>query len=497
MSAAVMLSSCLKDKGNYDYTDLPTLYVDTVGEQVNFQVYQNATVNIQPKVVFEGDATKLEYLYFIHGNNPQTHDTISREKNLSYVANKAPGTYTVRLEVKQEDGTRAFMPFTIQVLPAFSSGWMVLYEKNDNPGSSEIDIIRSSRFITGATDTVYQEAYSAYNENKVLSGTPRSILYRTSSPDILVATSATAISLQRTDLRQLQTLESMFVYPLPPVSSLEAFHLGSFGDHFLFANKSVYWSNAGLFVGEMTITGGVEIAPFIFPMFGRSGGVYDQKTRRFLTIPQFSSILSPFASARGTTQSDGAIRPPLFDLNNIGKDILFLDKTAGRNVTSNDAYKLAVFKDISGPGRYVYIFDTQLPATDPGVKLLNITSAPEIQNALFYATPNVGRMVMYGTDRTVYGFVYSNLDNTFSSPAPVFTAPNGEVITDMKLHKTTNTAGGVSTEPRNMFIATWNDAAKTGYVYHFTVNEAEGTIVSSGEKWQVDGKIGAMALKAG
>lgn len=495
LSAFVVMTSCVKDKGNYDYIDLPELYIDTVGQQVSFQVYQNATLRINPKVEYTGDASKLKYLYFIHGSTPQAFDTISTEKNLEYVVTKAPGTYTMRLEVIAENGVRAFMPYRFEVLPAFSSGWMVLYERADNPGTSEIDIIRSPRFVTGATDTVYRATYSAYNE-KTLPGTPRSILYRTSSPDILVATSQTAVSMQRTDLRELQTFEMLFAYPPPPNTSLNQILVGSFGDHFLFANNAGYWATSGLFVGELTISGGVELAPFIYPMFGRAGGVFDKKKRRFLMAQQWTNVMLAYPDATGTPQAGQPNKPPLFNLNNIGRDLLFVDKTAGRNATTNDAYKLAIFKDISGPGRYVYIFDTQLADTDPGVKLLDITSAPEIQDALFYATPNVGRMVMYGTSEKVYGFIYSNIDDSYTTPAPLFTAPAGEVITDMKLYKTTNTAGGLETEPRDFFVATWNESLKKGYVYHFKVDEAAGAINSTGSKWTVDGKIGAMYFKA-
>lgn len=496
---AVFLSSCLKDKGNYTYKELPQFYIDTVGQPVSFQVNQNGVVKIDPKIVFDGDERKLKFLYFIHGADPRSHDTISTERNLNYKTDRAPGTYTIRLEVSQENGVTTFMPFTMQVLPAFSAGWMVMYESNDQPGSTDIDIIRSPKFLGSGADTVYRNAFSIYNE-KLLPGLPRDVYY--GGPGVMVSTTGTALSLDITDFKVMQSYEDLFPYPHPDPATHKTFMRMLNGQTYLIAGSTIYWSSGNVFVGEVLISGGgkLDLAPFIYPELGENGGFYDPATRRFLKHSQNSTFATAYPDAAGTVVN-GVTTPPLFNLNNIGKDILFVDKTAGRSVASNDAYKLAIFKDVNGAGRYVYVFDTGTESTNPGVKLLDITSAPEIQDAKFYATPNVGRMVMYATSTTLYGFTYSALGdyttagNVYNTPAPVFTAPAGEEITCLKLNKTINSASATTAEPRDLFIATWNAAAKVGHVYHFIVNEAEGKLISRNGVWTINGKVGAMGFK--
>ena len=83
VGVGLTVSSCLKDKGNYTYTNLPDFYIDTVGQQTSFQAYQNqGTVNINPKVVYAGDTSNLTYRYTLYASSGAI-DTLGTTKNLS------------------------------------------------------------------------------------------------------------------------------------------------------------------------------------------------------------------------------------------------------------------------------------------------------------------------------------------------------------------------------------------------------------------------------
>ncbi len=484
--SSAIFTACLKDKGNYDYTDLPAFYIDTVGAQTSFQVYQSAgLVVINPNVVFDGDINDLEYKYLLYASSGQV-DTLSTQKNLSTTISRLPGGYTIELEVKQKkNGIKAFMLYIVTVLPPLPSGWMVMYEKNGAPGKSEIDIIRSPLFITAtppATDTVYRDLYATWNNNQVLPGTPMSLWY--GGVGVYVLTSTTGVALQRTDFKKLQNFNEWFTFPAPNPPSPQGMFTGIGNAPTLISNNSVYWSTSNSFVGKLSVVGDYSAAPFFYPQFGQYGGFYDQLNRRFLIAGQFTSNAATYPNANGSAR---------FNLNNIGKDILFVERSAGVHSSPADAYKLAFFKDVSGNGRYVYVINTATPLT-PDIAMLDLTTAPDIQNAIHYAAGNIGNTAFYATDTKVYSFNYSTAASTYSTPVVGFTAPAGEVITSMKLYKSfTSTA--LTNDSRHMLIATWNAGTNAGKIYYVNVDATSGVISAPVKSWTIDGKVGTMAFK--
>ena len=103
-----------------------------------------------------------------------------------------------------------------------------------------------------------------------------------------------------------------------------------------------------------------------------------------------------------------------FNLNNIGKQVLFLDRGYGTDGT--DKYKYGFFKDVTGNGRYLYVIDTYTPLT-PDIGVVDISTAPNILNAKFFATGYLGPVIFYATTTTVYYAQYGS--NAISIPVAV------------------------------------------------------------------------------
>lgn len=492
LTAALLLNACYKDKGNYNYIQLPNFYVDTAGTTTSFSVIQNINnISITPKIVYGGNVTELKgqwRLYIANG----VFDTLSRNLKIDTVTNRAPGSYTLEFEATAPNGLKALMQYSITVLPpgAVLAGWMVAYERN---GGTDVDVIRAQNFMTAtvAQDTVYRNVYSS--RNGLLPGKPVAIYY-TSAALTHIYTTETGTSVQNADFRRAQEFWQLFAGTSPETYKPEGFSPGSFNGAILVNNSKILWSDALTYVGEVTPDAlGYEAAPFAYVHFGQQCGFFDKKNRRFLFLQQQTSVFSTFQNA------DPAAR---FNLNNIGKDILWIERGFGQNTPGNaDVYKYAFLKDITGNGRHLYVINTQQPSGRPDVAAVDISSAPEITAAKFYAASNLGPACFYGTGKTLYYFQVNTSANTISTPVTGFTAPAGEEITCVKLQKGIGTfgvssvvAGGI--DSKYMFIATWNEQAKTGKIYLYEVNVTSGQLSSLPLRvWDIAGKVGDMWYK--
>ncbi len=484
LAITVLFAACLKDEGNYDYIKLPDFRIDTVGQQTLFEVQQSLTpLVIHPKLVFDGDEADLTYLWRLYGGENK-FDTLSFERVLNAPISRPAGvTYTVELQVtKKSNNLSTLMRYQVSVVSALSSGWLVAYEKD---GGTDVDVIRAPEFISGVRDTVIRNVFSKAN-GSALPGTPVSVLYLSTTLSYLY-TSETGVKLQNTDFQKVQNFNQIFVGSVPQTIKPEGFWPGTFYRGALINDGDVYWMDSDVLIARVIVDDkGYEAAPFVYYNYAKFGGFYDQLNMRFLTIEQYSSQAGKYANAASSAR---------FNLNNIGKKLLFIER--GFGATSNDPHKYAFFKDVTGNGRYLYVISTSTPA-NPDIAAINISAAPNISDARFYAVGNLGPCAFYATSGTVYNFIIDYSGNTISSPVAGFKAPAGEEITCMKLFKgqgTTSGVGSINTanESKFMYVATWNGSEAR--VYLLGVNVTSGELTSPLKTWAVGGKVGDMNYK--
>lgn len=488
LAATVVFISCLKDKGNYEYIDLPRFYVDTAGVKTSFEVYQSqGNVTIDPKLVYDGNTADLTYQWRLYAANG-VFDTLSRKKTIDTVVTRPPGTYTLEFEAVQKSGIKALMQYTVVVLSPIPSGWMIAYE--NAAGNTDVDIVRSPEFITGARDTIMRAVYS-FRNGSALPGKPVSIAYFSTGLSHIYTTSG-GVKVQNTDFAFVQDFSQMFLLGTPPeVVKPEAFWLGTFNGGILVNNGSVYWPSEGSYVGKVTVDAkGYKAAPFVYSQYAKQGGFYDQLNMRFITIEQQTSQAATYANASPSAR---------FNLNNIGKELLFIERGFGQNPPpAADPYKYAFFKDLTGNGRYLYVINTQTPAT-PDVAAIDITAATDIQNAKFYAVGNLGPAAFYATASRVYYFQINASGNTISAPVTGFTAPAGEEITSMELLKGHGTFGAgapTAMDSKFMYIATWNQNQGKSKLYMYETNVTSGVMSAAPLKvWELSGKAIEMSYK--
>ena len=163
----VLITSCYKDKGNYDYTSIGDIEIS--GFEDDYSLIAGVdTLRILPEITTLYNESNLEYTWLIYDAGNEI-DTLSKEKNFEYVFGKS-GSFTLFFYVKNtENGYYVHTTATIESATMYSKGHYILKETAD--GNTDIDL------ITNSGDLVSNVLLLTQGEH--LSGAPRSmgILY--------------------------------------------------------------------------------------------------------------------------------------------------------------------------------------------------------------------------------------------------------------------------------------------------------------------------------
>lgn len=151
---ALSTASCYDDQGNYDYHELDAVAIDTTdaGIQPEYAIMRFDTLVLEPRVTFRGaevkaDEAPLDYTWTIFSATSGSGasaviDTIGSERKLNAVISRTGGNYFVQLTVQnRNDGIRQFWRVPVAVSEVFDGGWMVFYERTDQPGYSDLALI--------------------------------------------------------------------------------------------------------------------------------------------------------------------------------------------------------------------------------------------------------------------------------------------------------------------------------------------------------------------
>ncbi len=139
----LLLHSCHKDLGNYDYKEINEIEISDIPDQIN--VLSNVdTLVIKPKVVSktEGEIASnnehYQFTYAISGEletgemNYHAIDS-TYPKDLNYVIKLEPKVYDINFIVTDKrTGVQTLKPFKLNVTSAVTEGWMVLSNEGPN-----------------------------------------------------------------------------------------------------------------------------------------------------------------------------------------------------------------------------------------------------------------------------------------------------------------------------------------------------------------------------
>jgi hypothetical protein len=202
------LTSCIKDEGNYDLKDLGTATITTFTKG-------NATIGepyiITPVIDYKGlSEDDFEYFWYANHSDYSTSDTLSYEKDLSFVFTKA-GWYIGVYQIKnKKTGGITSKVFDFNVVSRYQTGWLILSEKNGN------SVLSYSRVNSGVIDNTFADIYgSIYSPDKLGTGPVNLGRHYSSSADqILVVQDGGSVELDGTNFAKVITTDKEFIqYP--------------------------------------------------------------------------------------------------------------------------------------------------------------------------------------------------------------------------------------------------------------------------------------------
>ena len=507
-----MFTSCYDDEGNYNYTTLDEVTIDTTGcnmpPAISVQRYDRIT--FEPTVYYNGEVANnnesmpLDYVWTLYSSHSgvgmeYVTDTLSNTPCLDAEITSLAGSYMLQLTVTQrETGVEEYFNMTCQVEESITAGWMLLYERADQPGTSDVGLVVNSlvkKNITAAQEREFWDLYSASNQEP-LQGTPVRIIHPvinmgSGNDPVICLTSEELAGVNNATFQKTMSFEDFF-YSAP--TEVNPIWYGTSSRMarrcMLINNNSIhtvdYNSNTDNYMGSAKSTDYGELASWGSDVTSNNDAVvYDQTNQRFYHIVQYTTAVIPFEA-----QSQNAA----FDVNNVGATLLASDWGRGNNaMTANDYLLMG-----NGSNRYLAIANFNGAATDTnvGIGWYDITASPGIAEATSIAAACNGEYVLYGSGNKVYNLLY----NSSNVAQEAWTAPSAnEIVTCVRINKyyfATLMNYGIQPNPNVIVhIATWNESAREGKLYQYTIDPATGAISGEPRIYTVPGKVGDMSWK--
>lgn len=153
-SLIAMLTSCMEELGNYDYTNVNTVTIDSIKST---NITQFDTLRIHPTITqtLEENEDNLEYLWywFKTGDEKRIIDTLSYDRDLIFYVAAEPGLYSARLKVTdKKTGLFSRKEFDVSI-ESDNSGVLILSNLN---GKANLSVLNFARLY-------FQDVYYASN----------------------------------------------------------------------------------------------------------------------------------------------------------------------------------------------------------------------------------------------------------------------------------------------------------------------------------------------
>lgn len=484
-----LMLSCAKDKGNYDYTDIPRITFEDENNTGRIFVRQGEELKLSPTIKLNGNEDDLAYEWFVYLNSAsasyvQDSTRIGTTRALDYIVD--PEIFTIGEDYKltykvtnKQNGLSYFYFYQLTVTDLFTTGWMFL---EDIQAQADLSMILND-------GTIYHNIYSERNSDHPISN-PRSFTISARSiadgvgPDgkkYYIVGTDDAIELDGTTMRKRFEYDFLFFTPpTVPAPSYIAWGGGNGNNIGLLVNDGQLHANmVGGFPGAKKFSAGLQSPTYAYEYelapqhvsgndFGDTYNVimYDQQNQCFYDVTY--DALKSFDVA--------AIDPAIFDMNDVGLGLIKLDSS---NIVE---IRNAVMTDGAGTG-YLLQFRAHRTAEQPVITVnKQPINAPDITSAADVTCSTLSPHLFYAAADKLYR--YEVTSDTYTQE---YTLPAGEELTKIKFQR----HGYGNAQPR-LIVCTWNGSE--GKVYYFKMSQT-GAIASLDKTFTGFGKIVDLAYK--
>lgn len=455
------ISSCYKDKGNYDYDAALEISIDSIQKSYITYTFVD-TLKITPTI--SPSNSEYDCWWGVYPTNVQQSvalDTICYSRDLEFPITLAPGTYSLVFCAKEKvTGVAQIVETPLTTLTSLSKGWYVLRTQD---GYTDFDL------FTG-TDKI-ENVIAANNDGRNLKGEARAVAHLTrykswddessryANVNTIFALSSEDMAAIRVDEGTIiHTFEDMFFEAPEIVLPQDVF--GGDMDIFFMNNGKIYsiynmMANSGRF-GEAK-TGNYSLSSYrIYDVFSNPL-LYDENSCSFCSANSTDTELIPFAGKA----------------NDMNADLLFMGPT------SYGAYALMKMKQ---EDRYLMLnLDTYAYAySDPILSCDTLENTIEIVHADHWASSTINQIIYYSQENNIYS---CNIGAKYEIQLQV-ALPAQEKVTYMR-HLTFN-----NTENNFNYLAVASHDGENYKVYLYEIQA--GKLQENPKILEGQGKVGAL-----
>lgn len=425
------LSSCFKDKGNYDYKQIADVEINgfDVDEEGYSAIAFETTLNIPIEIKTTTPADRMSYIWSVSKTYTSNWDggavvvpidTIGRDKDLNYYVELDPGDYHLYYTVINEDTEiQASFNASLTVGTKFSTGFFVTKEVS---GNTDIDAFTRDGVLIG--DNVITEKYGEPIPGKLASfGVCFQYSYIIEETNTYAGARTLNIITDRNevymynaeDLNRLRDRESLFFADTP---TDKPYHLrmGMFGVLYISGGGGYFsyqnWpgvKGTGMFGLPILLdTKGYEPNRNMYNM-AYDAYMVDELNGRILAI-DYNGDIKTFGDKVGNEIPAHGYTP-----NNFRDKLLFM---TGCKVGGSKIYMLCESKDSPGT-KLLYTLDAPgfAYSSNPIESVVEIPSSMKFANATMYCGNETNaQMIYFVHGNKLYGYIPATGEEKELSP---------------------------------------------------------------------------------
>lgn len=482
---AVLLGSCYKDDSSLNYKLMNPIVIDMGDAPTSYSVFAFNMLEIKPIAYKEGvrDAN-LSFKWTLEGNMivPTVLDSTM---TLKHVIDVRPESNPYKLIYEVKDNTTGIAQeqvFDVTVMSPFGSGLVVCDTKDEQ--TSDVSLIMAYNF-TGSypkeQDTIMYDLFSRVNDRKIngVATAIRSTIYGTNR-SLTIGTDHTIDRVDPFDYSYIDGNGQMFIIDpgyynvttigFEPNSGYELLAItGKIYPRQMQQNNKVY--SYYLLTSDLS---DYYMGIFCRPAWDNGIG-FDEMNGRLLEF-NLASKLNVFSNNRipsdapfNPNQLQGFTCKAMFTGDNNQMHIILQEKNpeTGEALSNGKIYSYVTQR--------VPWYDDNASENGKPLKIVDLNSYPEIQDAQFFDATETQDVIYYATKTKIYGINLAVADPIVTLE---YTAPTGEEITSMFIWKewqgkidysnpnpnSDTPVLSVGNENRMVVLTTYNENKKEGTV---------------------------------
>lgn len=488
-----LFQACLNDEGNYSYSELVPIEIDSSGLASSYRVTQLNYLVVDPGVKQGADDSNLAYEWriFQGSNMPNTetgkvvNDVVGQERKLNYKVTTPSGEYTLGLTVTdKQNGVSEVLTRKLYIESFAPVGLMVMHGDSD---STDVSILVNDRIVPEVDrDEVKHNIFSTTNGRRA-PGTPGKVGYVTNTHNVYVYTKGShgGFRTRGSDMEILDTYAEMFTNRMSDNEiDFQGYDKWSYNDLLINGGKLYFVSQASTTFSKF----GVPVFGLDYyaePFIGTQergyyfGVFYDRIQKRFLYI-NGQQLLKTFKDAGASAA---------FNMNNVGMDMVYAEHGFEKKW-------YCVMRDPNAVTDYsVYVCNLEsFDDGNRGVGKYSASGCTDMKDAKAFAVGNRAEILYYATGTEVKQCDFKQTGNAiqrYRLDDELIRA--GYEITAMHLFK----VSGNANEGKLLYVGIYNEVTGVGKLLECPIVETSGEILTDRIK-TYDGfkKIAHMSYKA-